>query len=65
MKLQLAHRKDKLRIYKTLIQTVLGYGSEAWTMGQSSEERVTIFKRKLLKRTFGPAYENYLWWKPM
>jgi hypothetical protein len=32
IKSRLAHRKDKLRLYKTLIRPVLSYGCEAWTM---------------------------------
>jgi hypothetical protein len=60
MKSQLAHRKDKLRLYKNLIRPVLCYGCEAWTMTQSSEERLAIFERKILRRILGPVYEGDL-----
>jgi hypothetical protein len=43
---QLAHRQDKLRLYKTLIRPVLCYDCEAWTMTQSSEERLPNLKGK-------------------
>jgi hypothetical protein len=42
IKSRLAHRKDKLRLYKTLIRPLLSYGCEAWTMTQSSGERLAI-----------------------
>jgi hypothetical protein len=44
IKSRIAHRKYKLRLYKTLIQPVLIYGCEA-RMTQSSEERLAIFER--------------------
>jgi predicted component of type VI protein secretion system len=55
---RLAHKKAKLRVYKTLIEPVLSYGCEAWTMTQSSEERLAILERKIRTRIFGPVYEN-------
>lgn len=36
-----------------------------WTVTQSSEERVAIFERKILRRIFGPVCENYLCWRLM
>jgi hypothetical protein len=60
IKSQLAHRKDKLRLYKNLIRPVLYYGCEAWTMTQSSEERLAIFERKILRRILGLVYEGDL-----
>jgi hypothetical protein len=31
-------------------------------MSQSSEERLAIFERKILRRILGPVYEDYLGW---
>jgi hypothetical protein len=50
IKSRLAHRKDKVRLYKTLIRLVRSYGCEAWTMTQPSEERLAILERKILRR---------------
>jgi hypothetical protein len=63
LKSRVAHRKDKLRLYKTLIRPVPSYSSEAWTMTQSSEERLAIFERKILRRILGPVYEDDLGWR--
>jgi hypothetical protein len=63
IKSRLAQRKDKLRLYKTLIRPVLGYGCEAWTMTQISEERLAIFERKILRRILGSLYEDNLGWR--
>jgi hypothetical protein len=63
IKSRLAHRKDKLRLNKTLIRPVLSCGCEAWTMTQSSEERLAIFERKIFRRILGPAYEGDLGWR--
>jgi hypothetical protein len=57
IKSQLAHRKDKRRLYKTLIRPVLRYGCEA------SVERLAIFERKILRRILGPVYEHDLEWR--
>jgi hypothetical protein len=63
IKSRLANRKDKLRLYKTLIRPVLSYGCEAWTMTQSSEDRLAIFETKILRRILGPVYEGDLRWR--
>jgi hypothetical protein len=61
-KSRLAHRKDKLRLRKTLIRPVLSYGCEAWTMTQPSEERLATSERKIL-RILGPVYEDDSGWR--
>jgi hypothetical protein len=33
-------------------------------MAQSSEEKLAIFEEKILRRIFGPVYENDLGWRP-
>jgi hypothetical protein len=46
-----------------VIRPVLSYGCEAWIMTQSSEERLAIFERKILRRILGPVYEDVLEWR--
>ena len=53
--------KNKLRIYKTLIRPILGYGSETWTITKTVGEQLKRVERKILRRIFGPVYENGEW----
>ena len=64
IKQQVAHRTDKLGIYKPLIRLVLSYGCEAWTVTQSTEEMLAILKRKILRIISGSVCENDLGWTP-
>lgn len=52
------HRNVKLRLYKTLIRTVVCYGSEAWTITGGTSETVDRFERKILKRIYGPVSDG-------
>jgi hypothetical protein len=47
----------------TLIWPILSYGCETWTTTQSSEKRLAIFERKILRRILGPVYEDDLGWR--
>jgi len=37
------------------------YGAEAWTVTKKEEQAVLIFERKILRRIYGPKYENGEW----
>ncbi|CAG9837638.1 unnamed protein product [Diabrotica balteata] len=47
-------RTSKIRIYKTVIGPVLMYGCETWTLTKETERKLRCFKRKILRRVFGP-----------
>jgi hypothetical protein len=55
------HKKTKVMLYKTLIRTVLIYGSETWTVSKNSESAVSTFERKILRRNYGPVQDNGHW----
>jgi sorting nexin-29 len=42
-------RKTKIRLYKTLIRTVLTYGCETWSVSKKSENAINTFERKILR----------------
>jgi len=44
------HRNNKIRLYKTLINPVLCYGSVMWTLTQAAEQMLSTFERKILQR---------------
>jgi hypothetical protein len=48
-------------LYKTLIRTVLIYGSETWTLFKNSENVLSTFERKILRRIYGPVQDNGQW----
>jgi hypothetical protein len=52
------HKKTKVMLYKTLICTVLTYGNETWTLFKNSENALSIFERKMLRRICGPVKDN-------
>jgi hypothetical protein len=52
------HRKTKIKLYKTLIRTVLPYGCKTWSPSKKSENVINIFERKLLRPIYGPMEEN-------
>ncbi len=54
-------RKTKIKLYRQLIQPVLLYGFEAWTMKASDEKFLLVFERKILRIIFGPICENGEW----
>jgi len=37
------------------------YASETWVLKESSIQKLLIFKRKILRKIFGPTRENQLW----
>ena len=54
-------KENKIKIYKTLIRPVLTYGSETWTIRKATGERLKRVERKILRRVFGPVFENGEW----
>jgi hypothetical protein len=47
--------------YKTLIKPVLMYGAEAWVLSKADESCLGVFKRKMLRRIYGPLCEGATW----
>jgi hypothetical protein len=58
MKCKDIHKKIKVTLYKTLIRIVLTYGSEIWTLSKNSENALSTYERKILRRIYGPVQDN-------
>ena len=48
-------RTTKLKQYNTLIVPVFNYGGETWTLTDSDERMLDMFKRKVLRNIYGPV----------
>ena len=57
----LMSRNSKLQIYRTLVRSVVTYGSESWTLTMEEERALAVFERKVLRKIYGPVKENDLW----
>jgi hypothetical protein len=53
--------RSKLQIYKTLIRPVVTYGAETWTLTAMEENALGRFKRKVLRKIYGPVVDNGVW----
>jgi hypothetical protein len=53
--------KVKCFIYKTLIRSVLTYGSETLAVGKQGQNLLRSFDRKVLRKIFYPVVENGCW----
>ena len=54
-------RSAKMQMYKTLIRSVVKYGSETWILTQSDENLLRILERKILRKIYGPIQEGDIW----
>jgi hypothetical protein len=49
-----------MRIYKTIILSVVLYGCENWSLTLREEHRLRVFENKVLRRTFGPKRDEVM-----
>jgi hypothetical protein len=53
-----AVRKVKIRIYITIILSVVLYGCETWPLTFREEHRLRVLKNTVLRRIFGPKRDE-------
>jgi len=51
-------KKLKLRLKNTIIDKVLTYASETWTITKRDRKQLNVFERKVYRRILGPVYDN-------
>ena len=44
----------KIKIYRTIILSVVSYGCETWLLTIKEEHRLRVFENRVLRRIFGP-----------
>jgi hypothetical protein len=55
---RLLHRNVKVKIYKTIILSVVLYGCETWSLALSEVHRLRVFENRVLRRIFGPKRDE-------
>jgi hypothetical protein len=55
---RLLSRNVMVKIYKTIILPVVLYGCEIWSLTLREEYRLRVFKKRVLKRIFGPKRDD-------
>jgi hypothetical protein len=48
----------KIKIYKTIILPVVLYGCGTWTLTLREEYRLRVFENRVLRRIFGPRWDE-------
>jgi hypothetical protein len=52
-----------MKLYKALIRPVVVYGSECWVLTENIKQKLLVFKRKILRRIFGPTHKASGEWR--
>jgi hypothetical protein len=47
-------KNKKIKIYRTVIRSVVLYGCETWSLKLREGRRVMVFENRVLRRIFGP-----------
>jgi hypothetical protein len=55
---RLLSRNVKVKTYKTIILQVVLYGCETWSLTLREEDRLRVFKNRVLRRIFGPKRDE-------
>ena len=48
----------KIKIYRTIILSVVLYGCETWSLTLREEHRLRVFENRALRRIFGPKRDG-------
>ena len=54
----LVSKKLKIKIYRTIILSVVLYGCETWSLILREERRLRVFENRVLRRVFGPKRDK-------
>jgi len=52
-KSKLLSRRTKIRLYKTLVKSIVLYACGAWASTKADEKKLMIFERKIFRRILG------------
>jgi len=60
-KASLYKKNAKLKLYFSVIRSVVTYACETWILKETITNRLMFFERKILRKIFGPTCENGSW----
>jgi len=55
---RLLSKNLKIKIYRTIILSVVLYGCETWSLTLREESRLRVFENRVLRRVFGPKRDE-------
>jgi hypothetical protein len=58
-------RNVKIKIYKTVIFSVVLYGCETWSLTLREKYRLRVFENRVLRKIFGPKREEDGSWRKL
>jgi len=61
LKRGLVTKSSKLKLYRTVIRTIVTYASETWVLKGNIFQKLLVFERKILRGIFGATKENQIW----
>ena len=56
-------RKSKLKLHGSVIRPTVVYGFDTWILKESIIQKLSVFERKILRKTFGPTKEAKGIWR--
>ena len=51
---RLISKRAKLKLYDTVIRPIVTYSCETWILKETIINKLLVFKRKILRKIFGP-----------
>jgi len=51
----------ELKLYFSVIRPVVTYARETWILKETIINRLMVLERKIMRKIFGPTYENGSW----
>jgi hypothetical protein len=61
MKSREISKSTKLKIYRTIIRSIVMNGCEGWTMSEHMEEALRVWERKILRNVYGLKSDTNGW----
>jgi hypothetical protein len=53
-------KNTKIRIKNSVINKILSYGSELWSLTKKERLQLNVFERKIYRRIYGPVFDKKL-----